>query len=216
MATTEMDKERLLGIGLNPSLGETSGGIALIVLSILALAKIDPPLLNAIAVIVAGIALLIVEGGLSAKHAGAGWSQPAGRLEASTASGMSAGVLAGVSGTVLGILAILGIAAAILSATAIIIFGAAVLFDFGAGVRLNTLRTLNQERSGQSSQLALAVSARQKSSAMLVGVGMIALGILALAGLAGTILVTVALLSLGAYLFLESTSASGALFGAAT
>jgi hypothetical protein len=71
MATTEADKRALLGLEYNYSLGETSGGIALIALTIIALAKVDPLLLNAIAVIVAGLALLLEGRSLMAIYAGA-------------------------------------------------------------------------------------------------------------------------------------------------
>lgn len=212
MATTEADKQELLGLGLNYSLGETGGGIALIVLSILALAKMDPMLLDAIAVILAGIALLIEDGSLSSKYAGALTYAPAYGRQGSTApDGVSAGTLAGISGIVLGILAILGIAAVTLSAVAIIIFGAAVLFDFAARAQIMALRVVNRESSEQSAKLALAAASSRNASAMLVGVALITLGILALAGLT-TILITVALLGLGAYLFLSNAAVAGSLF----
>ena len=212
MATTEADKQELLGLGLNYSLGETGGGIALIVLSILALAKMDPMLLDAIALILAGIALLIEDGSLSSKYAGALTYAPAyGRQGSMAPDGVSAGTLAGISGIVLGILAILGIAAVTLSAVAIIIFGAAVLFDFAARAQIMALRVVNRESSEQSAKLALAAASSRNASAMLVGVALITLGILALAGLT-TILITVALLGLGAYLFLSNAAVAGSLF----
>jgi hypothetical protein len=217
MATTEADKQELLGLGLNYSLGEASGGIALIVLSILALAKMDPMLLNAIAVILAGIALLIEEGSLLTKYAGASSYAPAYGLPTSTApDGVSAGTVAGVSGIVLGILAILGIAAAELTAVAIIIFGAALLFDFAAKARIMAVRMMDRENSVQSARFALTAASNTNTSAMLVGVALITLGILALAGLTTSILVTVALLGLGAYLFLQNAAVAGWLFGTAS
>src|SRR5690348_12701834 len=107
MATTEADKQALLGLEFNYSLGETSGGIALIVLAILALAKIDPMLLNSIAVIVAGIALLVEDRGLRARQASLmSYTTAYGAEAAAVSDGVSAGTLAGISGIVLGILAI--------------------------------------------------------------------------------------------------------------
>jgi hypothetical protein len=217
MATTEADKQELLGLRLNYSLGETGGGIALIVLSILALAKMDPMLLNAIAVILAGIALLIEDRSLLTKYAGALSYAPAYGPGTSTApDGVSAGTLAGISGIVLGILAILGIAAATLTAVAIVIFGAAVLFDFAARAQIMALRMVDRESSEQSAKLALTAASSTNTSAMLVGVALITLGILALAGLTTSILVTVALLGLGAYLFLQNAAVAGSLFGTAS
>jgi hypothetical protein len=213
MATTEADKQELLGLEFDYSLSVTGGGIALIVLSILALAKLDPTLLNAIAVVLAGIALLIEDGSLSPKYAHALSHTPANGLQASTIrDAVSAGTLAGISGIVLGILAILGIAAATLTTVAIVVFGAAVVFDFPTRAYLSALKMMNRESSEQSAKLALAATSRANASAMLVGVALITLGVLALAGLATSILATVALLSLGAYLFLQNAAAAGLWF----
>ena len=83
MAMTEADRqEQLLRIESNYALGETTGGIALIVLTILALAKVDPMLLNAIAVIVAGVALLIEDGVLTGQFGGMIARVPADRAGA--------------------------------------------------------------------------------------------------------------------------------------
>jgi hypothetical protein len=205
MAMTEADRQELLGLGLNYSLGETGGGIALIVLGILALAKLDPMLLNAIAVILAGIALLIENRSPYGSYA------PASGLQTSASyEGISAGTLAGISGIVLGILAILDINAATLTAVAIVVFGAAVLLDFAARAQILTRRMVNREGSEQSAKFS---AASVNSSAMLVGVALITLGILALAGLTTSILVTVALLGLGAYLFLQNAAVAVSLFG---
>jgi hypothetical protein len=214
MATTEADKQELLGVGLNYSLGEMGGGIALIVLSILALARMDPMLLNAIAVILAGIALLIEDGSLSSKYASAlSYAPLHGRQASTAADGVSAGTVAGISGIVLGILAILSIASATLTAVAIIIFGAAVLFDFAARAQIVALRMVDRESSESSARMALAAASSTNTAAILVGVALITLGILALAGLTTSILVTVALLGLGAFLFLQNAVVAGSLFG---
>jgi hypothetical protein len=210
MATTEADKREILGLGFDYSLGEAAGGVALIVLSILALAKLDPILLNAIAVILAGIALLIEDGSLSTAYArgsayGSGYGMPA-------PVAVRAGTLAGISGIVLGILSILRIAPATLTAVAIIVFGAAVLFDFAARAQFTAMRMMDRESSEQSATLALAASSTS-ASAMLVAVALITLGILALAGLTTSILVTVALLSLGAYLLLQNAAIARSLYG---
>src|SRR5690348_7314916 len=122
MATTEADKQALMGLEFNYSLGETSGGIALIVLAILALAKIDPMLLNAIAVIVAGIALLVEDRSMRARQAGLmSYTAAYSPETAAISGGVSAGTLAGITGIVLGILAILGIAAVVLTSVALIV-----------------------------------------------------------------------------------------------
>jgi hypothetical protein len=213
----------VLGLEFNYSLGETSGGIALIVLAILALAKVDPMLLNAIAVIVAGIALLIEDRSVRARYGGV-MSYAAARSPetATTPDGVSAGTLAGISGIVLGILAILGIAAAVLMAVAIIIFGAAVLFDFAVGAQttmfrqITMFRMMDREGSEQAIRIGRAPASTWNSSAVLIAVALITLGIRALAGLTTSILVTVGLLGLGAYLFLQNAAIAGSLLGTAS
>jgi cobalamin synthase len=213
MATTEADKQALMGFELNYSLGESTGGIALIVLAILALAKIDPMLLNAIAVIVAGIAVLLEDAPVAGKYASAS-PYSAARTSAITApaGGISAGTLAGIGGIVLGILAILGIAAHVLTAVAVIVFGAAVLFDFAARAQAAALRISGE--SPESARIAYAEASRRNTSGPLIAVALITLGILALAGLTSTILVTVALLVLGGYLFLQYAAVAGSFLGA--
>jgi hypothetical protein len=218
MAISETDRqEQLLAIESNYALGETSGAIALIVLTILALAKVDPMLLNAIAVIVAGLALLIEDGSLTGQFGGIVARVPARRAgTAPAADRISAGTLAGVSGVVLGILAILGIASEVLTAAAIVIFGAAVLFDFSARAHTAALREMTGESSEESVRVELATAPSTNSSAMLISLALITLGILALAGLANSILVTVGLLGLGGYLFLQNAAMAGSVFGAAS
>jgi hypothetical protein len=214
MATTEADKQALMGLEFNYSLGETSGGIALIVLAILALAKIDPMLLNAIAVIVAGIALLVEDRNIRARQAGLMSYTAAYTPESAAVSGgVSAGTLAGITGIVLGILAILGIAAVVLTAVALIVFGAAVLFDFAAGAQAMVVRPMYREGVEQSVRVMRTAAPAWNSSAMLIAVALITLGILALAGLVSSILVTVGLLGLGAYLFIQNAAIAGSLFG---
>jgi hypothetical protein len=214
MATTEVDKQALLGLEFNYSLGETSGGIALIVLAILALAKIDPMLLNAIAVIVAGIALLVADRSIRTRHAGMMSYTAAYTPEvAAVSDGVSAGTLAGISGIVLGILAILGIAGIVLTAVALIIFGAAVLFDFAAGAQAMMFRPVYREGVEQSVRVMHTAAPTGNSSAILIAVALVTLGILALAGLVSSILVTVGLLGLGAYLFIQNAAIAGSLFG---
>jgi hypothetical protein len=213
MATTEADKQGLLGFELNYSLGESTGAIALIVLAILALAKMDPMLLNAIAVIIAGIALLLEDGSLMSRYASVSPYVAARGSAASTSDGITAGTFAGMSGIVLGILAILGIAAEVLAAVAVIVFGAAVLFEFATRAQTAALRMMIGENPDQVAGVAFAETTRRNTSAMLIAVALITLGILALAGLMSSVLVTVGLLGLGAYLFLQSAAAAGSLMG---
>ena len=212
MATTEMGRRELFFRHYNEGMGitvdETIGGLALIVLGILGLARIDPLLLNSIATIVAGIALLVVSAGLSAGLARAITGSPTGAAidVEPMGSGMNGGVVGGSVGVVLGILALIHVATATLIPVALIIFGAAVLFDFVAGVQMRSLMMLTPESSPQSAALAVSAASLSNTASIIVAVGLVTLGIIELVGVGSPILGSVALLGLGAYLFLEGSA----------
>jgi hypothetical protein len=181
--------------------------LALVVLGILALAKVDPLLLISIAVIVAGVVLVSDSAALTRQMAAALAAKAGYHINSSELpSGLSAGVLGGISGVVLGILAILDVAPHTLIAVAAIVFGAAVLFDFAARSQLRTLKMTTSETSEQSARLAMATVSSTSTAAIFAGVSLVTLGILALAGIAGEVLIAVALLGLGAYVLLEDAT----------
>jgi hypothetical protein len=181
--------------------------LALVVLGILALARIDPLLLVSIAVIVAGVVLVSDSAALTRQIAGALAAKASYHINASELPyGLNAGVLGGITGVVLGILAVLDVAPLTLIAIAAIVFGAAVLFDFAARSRLHALRMTTGETPEQYAKLALATASSTSTAAIFAGVGLITLGILALAGIASEVLTAVALLGLGAYVLLEDTA----------
>ncbi len=145
-------------------LGEAIGSIAVIALSIVGLAGIFSATMAAIGTIILGAALLVEEGIFT------GTTDALMRLESP-----SSALLGGLTGVVLGVLALLGQAPETLLGAATIVFGAALLF-------------------GQFSHLAEA----DFGSRAMVGIASVVLGILAVVGLTPLTLVLVALLSLGA------------------
>lgn len=214
MAVTEAGRRELFAKRMTEEFGvtidQTIGGLALIVLGILALAEIDPTLLNSIATIVAGVALLVVSAGLGIELSRALVDTTGHALNASeTAPGVNAGVLGGITGIVLGILGVLDIARPELMAIALIVFGASVLFDYVTSVQVRALRMMTGETPEHSSRLAVSVASSTNTATMMAGVALITLGILALSGVGGHILVSVALLGLGGYLFLEGSALVG-------
>ena len=192
------------------SVATMPAALALVILGILALAKIDPLLLISIAVIVAGVMVATDSVGLTQQIA-TGLAAKAGHhLDASELpAGLGAGVLGGMTGVVLGILAILDVAPPTLIAVAVIVFGAAVLFDFAARSQIRALRMTTSETSEQSARLALAAASSTSTAAIFTGVGLVTLGILALAGVAPEVLMAVAFIGLGAYVLLEEASVAG-------
>jgi hypothetical protein len=196
--------------GLAFSVATMPAALALVILGILALAKIDPLLLVSIAVIVAGVLLAIDSAALTQEIAGALGAKAGHHINASELpTGLNAGVLGGITGVVLGILAILDVAPHTLIAVAAIVFGAAVLFDFAARSQARALRMTTGETPEQSAKLALAAASSTSTAAIFAGIGLITLGILALAAIASEVLMAVAFLGLGAYVLLEEASVAG-------
>lgn len=214
MAVTEAGRRDIFSKHMTEEMGvtldQTIGGLALIVLGILALAKIDPLLLTSIATIVAGVALMIVSAGLAVELS-KGLSESTGNLlhTGEMANGLNAGVLGGIAGIVLGILAILDVARPELIAVALIVFGAAVMFDFVASAQVRALKMMTAESPPGSLRMAMSAASSTNTATMLAGIGLITLGILALSGVVSYILVPVALLGLGVYLFLEGSAVAG-------
>jgi hypothetical protein len=212
MATTEVGRKEFFFRHFSNDMGitvdETIGGLALIVLSILALAQIDPETLNAVATIVAAVALIVISAGLSAALNRAASGTPGIRTLGTNdmTSGLSGGVLGGVVAIVLGILALIGIAPATLIAVALVVFGGAVLIDFVASVQMRSLGMLSSDSPPGSVALAVSAASISNTASIAVAVALVVLGILGLVGAGGAALSAVALLTLGAYLFLEGSA----------
>ena len=130
-------------------LADAIGGIATVVLAILALAGVHPEIILPIAVIVFGAALLIQGGTMLSEYAGIIF--PAGATGASSeqfgVGSLSSLFLVGVAGIVLGILALLGISPEILTAIAVIAFGSALMLTSNAVRHLYMLQS-SANRSG--------------------------------------------------------------------
>lgn len=186
-----------------------AGGIALIVLTIMSLSKFDSSLLNSVAVIVGGIVALIGGGRLPGQYVRA-LSQHAdqGIIADATSGGLSAGVMAGGTAIVLGILAIIGLVPEVLDAIAAIVLGGTLLFDFVTRTQIGTLRAVGPDASAQALRLAISVNA----ATVMIAVALITLGILALAQVASLALIAIAFLILGTYYFLVGTAVITGLF----
>jgi hypothetical protein len=107
-------------------LAEAVGGIATIVLAVLALSGISQEYLLPIATIVFGAALLI-EGTSMATNFIHVLSVDTGEAAQVGINGVSAVLMGGVTGIILGVLALVGIAPGPLASAAIIVFGSALV-----------------------------------------------------------------------------------------
>jgi hypothetical protein len=164
------------------------GGIATIVLAIVALAGVNPGILVPVAVTVFGAALLVQGGAILSEHAHILF--PAGTASAEPFKGgnLSAVFMVGIAGIVLGVLALLGVAAATLTAVSIIAFGTALVLS------ANSVRELHIVR---------------RPVGMSAGLTAVVLGILAVAGVNPAVLMLSALIVLGAALVLSGSTLSG-------
>lgn len=195
------------------STAEIIGGAAAIMLTILGLANVAPDLMLAIATIAIGIALLFEGGSIAAE-----FTQLVSRTADNTfqtvemGSGMTAEMLAGIAGIVLGILALLGLVPLILSASAVIVYGVALTLSSGMTMRLNDLKFEETEVTHQRTQkLAHEAVTATVGTQILIGLSAGVLGILALVGIASTVLVLVALLAIGTSLLLSGGAVGGRL-----
>lgn len=181
------------------------GSIAMIVLTIVGLAHINPGLLGAIALIVAGIVLLFRGAALNnqfAKMLGATGVDTGG-------GGGSVGLLTGIAAIVLGILAAIGLASDTLVAVGVIVAGVAFIMSAGLASRMAALRVHASDADEHTKRAAEEMLSGSMSAQKLAGVAAAVLGILALVNLAPGVLVLVALLSLGATVLMSASAAGG-------
>lgn len=212
---TERERKRVEAAGAGATT-EAIGAAAAVVLAIIALAGALTVTLTAIATIVLGAAILLDAGSVGARYhrlMTMSWSGEERVVRAELGGGISAGSMAGIAGIVLGILALLGLSPEPLCAVALIVFGAAMLFGSAAKSRLASLGALRYGMSDVTRRVvdeAIGVSA---GGEVLVGVGAVVLGILALLGIAPMTLVLVGYLGVGAVVLLSGSSFGARMFG---
>ncbi len=195
------------------------GGIATIVLAIIALAGVNPTVFVAITTIVFGAALLIQGGAMLSEYTHTIF--PAGTAaraeEFAGSGGLSTVFLAGAAGIVLGVLALLGIQTMTLVAVAVIAFGGALVVSSNGVAQLYrmkqmALRTAAAPLSG-AEILASEIASGSAAIQGMAGLAAIVLGILAVTGMNATALILVALLVLGATVLLTGSTLSGVVMG---
>ncbi len=204
------------------SVGETIAALATIVLTILGLARVVPDFLVAIATIAFGATLLLHGSAIIAEYARIN-TRPGGTAASSVTQtgdgGLSAVLLAGAAGVILGILALLGISTHELTAIAIIAFGAALILSASLALRVHLLKlslTTPDEKAQRLASDTLAGDMLSSTAGIfgLAGLSAIVLGILALAGFSPVILILIALLALGSVSALTGFDLAGALVNA--
>ncbi len=206
MNTTEtqavhgVTSESLFTEAANRSIAEAIGAIAAVILAVIGLAGLLSNLLAAIATIVIGAGILAE--GWSVGSTYRQWSSVSGTAgQGSRTSGaLTAEFLGGMAGIVLGILALFHGAADQLLAIALLVYGATLLLSSFSASQANWRSSFFSQSGMQSSAVTAGPVAH--SGQLLVGLGTVVLGILAVVGLAPMTLILVGLLSLGAVLLL--------------
>jgi hypothetical protein len=193
------------------------GGIATVVLAIIALSGVHSDLIVAIATIIFGAALLIHAGSMLSDYTHVIFPSGNGTVSGSDFAGGSLAVvfLVGAAGIILGVLALLGLYAVQLTAIAVIAFGTSLVLSSNAIWHLYLLKrsSMTQAREDwRSGSEILAGEMASGSAGMqaLAGLAAAILGILAVVGTYPAVLTLVALLILGASIVLTGGALSGA------
>jgi hypothetical protein len=210
--TSPTDQRHIFESVGSGSTAEIIGGIAAIVLTILGLANVAPGFMLPIATIAVGAAMLFEGGSVAAEYSKVVSEASEGTFQTTEiGGGMTADMLAGIAGIVLGILALLGLDAAVLSASAVIVFGTALSLSSGMTSRLNDLKVESSGAQATAQRVAHEAVSAAAGTQVMVGLAAIVLGILSLVGIAPMILTLVALLAVGASVLLSGSALGGRL-----
>lgn len=196
-------------------MGEAILGVGGVVLAIIALTGALPEALMAITTIVIGAGLAFKGAALTARFSEILKESSEGRLDmAEFGSGMSAELVGGAGGVVLGILALLGLASNVLIASALIIYGGAIILGAGANARLNHLHISQREHESFAKHVAEEAVSSAAAVQLLIGMGGITLGVLALIGIETAILSAVGLLGIASAIVLSGSALTGRMLSA--
>jgi tetratricopeptide (TPR) repeat protein len=188
-------------------LAQSIGGLAAIILAILGLFDICSHYMLAIAALMIGAALVFQGGTISMEYSNLLSRTSHTKLENAPVGGaMSIEVLAGVAGIVLGVLALVTVSPDVLLPVAVIVFGVALIGGSGEATRLHSLKLKQSGADGRLQQIARESLSVGTSTQVLIGLGGVVLGILALIGYDWTVLTVVALLAFGIAVLRGSTA----------
>jgi hypothetical protein len=210
MATVEVARERRAGVlEESGTLIEGVGGAATVILAILGLTGLMPLELAAIAAIAFGVALVAEGGSIASRFSRLLTRSSGGEMDVTDlGGGMSAELLGGCTGALLGLLAVLHIAPMQLVPIAVVVFGAALLLGNGATAQVSAL-ALSYASKPETHTVAREAVLAAASAQLLVAVGAVTLGIIAIVGIHSATLTLAAFLGLGASVVLSGTAIGG-------
>ncbi len=203
------EEVRMSGMESSTSVAEMVSGGAAVILAILGLAHSMPEWMMAIGTVAVGLAVMFAGASITVGYSrllNTANEHPLG--VARLGGGMSVEIIAGGTGIILGVLALLKIAPLTLSAVAVIVYGSALLFGKGAATRLKDLEIEATEKRISVQRVAEEAVETAMGTQTLIGVGAIVLGILALVGIESLVLTLVALLALGVAIVISGLTLS--------
>lgn len=205
------DEKAVAEVETTASVIETVAGIAVVVLSIIGLARADTRVLMSISTIILGVALLAQRGAIVAEYVKLLNKTAGGALGAVEFSGgIMVEMLAGGSAIVLGVLGLIGLAPELLIPAAVITIGASLILDARGSGRLNALRAQAAGLSDMAQSVVEAATAGAVSAQVLAGGAAVVLGIIAFANTSHTAVLTlVGLLVLGASVGVSGAALTG-------
>lgn len=193
-------------------LTEGAAGIATIVLGVIALAGVNAGVLASIVTIIIGVGLIVQAFNAAAENSRE--LSASGTVAAVVGRGAELGgevmidVAAGVTGVILGILALVGINAPHLVPAALIVFGGALILSGAVAAQGRTAMTTTG--SGAPLQVSYQGSAAMAGLEILVGFAAVILGILSLIFEASWVLTLIGFIAVGAAMLMVSATFSGA------
>ncbi|MGH7024312.1 MAG: hypothetical protein ACREEB_12080 [Caulobacteraceae bacterium] len=195
---------------------ESMGGVAVVVLAILALVGVVPGALTPIAGIIFGAAFLIEGAAMAARRNDMMTAMVGTEAERVVlGGGVTVEMAAGATAIVLGILALIGISSASLISALLIVAGAGLILSAGA---LSEFAELRAEMAGVDvaiRRMARAAVSGAAGAQVLAGLGAVVLGILSLIPSIPpqAALMRVGMLVLGASLVVSGSALSGRMLG---
>jgi hypothetical protein len=204
----EEEQRREIAIGGTAIGGLVAAGAA--VLSIIGLLNVYPAWMVTIATIALGVSFLFEGGAIVARLSALLHETTEGRVQmAELGAGITGETLAGIAGIVLGILGLVGILPAVLVPSAAIVFGAALVIGAGTRIRLDDIVMTYRQEHPMARQVAHQSVLATTGVQVLVGLGAITFGIIALAGYAPLTLSLVSILVIGVMFILSNAAIAG-------
>ena len=190
---------------------ESMGGVAVIVLAILALIGVAPRILNPVAGIVFGLAFMVEGAAIAARQAsliqGTTETTTTGAQTLEVGSGVTIELTVGAAAIVLGVLSLIGIVPAILMSALTTAAGAGLILSAGSVQRLNELQANLTSPTPQRASVAHAATSSAAGVQFLAGVAVTVLGILGLTRTGNPLIMSsVGLLVLGCAITLSGTA----------